>query len=252
MFMICSTMSWVQPLRLTMIVNTLLFTAIVTLLMAVVTAAPIAVWLVCLRVWHRLRSRMALAVTGNRVLYWPLALAIVWPLLFALLLQLYQLFPLPVISEYFFIIIGLGLAAIWVGSIIVACRLMIRWVVARQWRTVLSTLILPLTFLLALSSLPMLAPFLWKETETAAGYAWFFMAYYSYMAQVEKEPANEPRFVVWMRDYSDGGLLYDETDQVASNHPSEAWKKKAELYGVVRSSQQHVFGHFYSVRLRQP
>jgi hypothetical protein len=233
------------------LLGVLLIVVLVVLLFVVPTAAAIGVGWLCVKIGERLLSRMTSPVTDNRILYWPIAVAIVWPLLFVLLLQLYQLFWLPVISEYLFTVIGLGLAAIWVGSVVIAGKLMIQWAAARQWRTVLSTLILPLTFLLVLSSIPFVTPFLWKETDTAAEYAHFFMAYHSYLARVEKEPAIEPRFVVWMHDYSNRGLLYDETDEVASDHPSEAWKKKAELDGVIRSSQRHIIGHFYFVLFDQ-
>lgn len=270
--MICSNVSWAlgqglnSPLAgrlmsargagevpmINMLLGVLLVIFLGVLFFVVPTAAALGVGWLCVRIGERLLSRMTSPVTDNRILYWPVAVAIVCPLLFVLLLQLYQLFWLPVISEYLFSIIGLGLAAIWIGSFGVAGKLMIQWAAARQWRTVLSTLILPLTFLLVLSSSPFVIPLLWKETDTAAQYAHFFMAYHSYLARVAKEPATEPRFVVWMHDYSNRGLLYDETDEVASGHPSEAWKKKAELDGIVGSSQRHIIGHFYFVRFDQP
>lgn len=222
---------------------------LVILLMAVLTAVATAVFLLCVKIWERLRFKITSPVTDNRILYWPAAVAIVWPLLFVLLLQVCQFFWLPIISEYFLVIAGLGFVAIWAGTVVVACRLMIQWAAARQWRTALSTLILPLTFLLVLLSCPFVAPFLWKKTDNAAEYARFFVAYHSYLAQVAKEPATGSRFMVWMHDYSDRGLLYDETDGVASDHPSEAWQMKAEVDGIVRSSQRHIIGHFYFVRL---
>ncbi len=235
-----------------MIIKVLVFAVFVVLLVAVPLVTPVAVGRLGLRLWERLLARMTSPVADNRILYWPVAVAIVWPLLFVLLLQLCQFFWLPIISEFFFVIVGFGLAAIWVGMVIVACRLMIQWAAARQWRAVLSTVILPLTFLLVLLSSPFVMPFLWKQTDTAAEYARFFVAYHSYLAPVAKEPATGSRFVVWMHDYNDRGLLYDETDEVAYDHPSEAWEMKAEVDGIVRSSQRHIIGHFYFVRLSHP
>lgn len=146
------------------------------------------------------------------------------------------------ISLYASVITCLGLAAMWIGSVIVASRLMIRSAAARQWRTALSTLVLPLSFLLVLLS----APWLLKEIGTAQEYAQFFIAYPSYLAQLEKRPATEPRFMVWTSgEYDPTALLYDETDEIASDHPSEAWKKKAKAKGIVCCEHRHIMGHFY-------
>lgn len=226
------------------------------LFMVVAAATPIGAGLLCLRVWQRLLSTMASPVTDNRILYWPVVLTILWPLPFVLLwvfsviLALWLLVSpfvsiIALVLLYFFLMIGLGLAAMWIGSVIVACRLMVQWTAARHWRTVLSTLILPLTFSLMLLS----SPFLWRETVSASNYARFFIGYRHYLAQVEKRPATEPRFVVWTSSfgYDDWGVLYDETDEVASDHPPESWTKKAEKYGVIRSGYRHIIGHFYFV-----
>jgi hypothetical protein len=232
-----------------MVVNVLLTTVLVTLFTVLVTAATIGLAALYMWIWRRLLSRMTWRLTDNRILYWPTTLAIVWPLLFALLLLLYQLFWFPLISEYLLLIIGVGLAAVWTGSAVVACRLMTQWAAARHWRMVLSTLILPLTFSLVLLSSPFLTPVLWRQTDNAAEYLRFFMSYHYYLAQVEKHPATNSGFIIWMPLYGDRGVLYDETDEITSDHPSEAWKKKAEREGVIRSGYRHIIGHFYYVWL---
>ncbi len=228
-----------------------IYIIVVILLMSVATAMPIGMAWLCLRIWRRLLSTMTFRMTDNRILYWPVVLAIVWPLLLALLVVLYQVFWLPVVSDYIFVIVGLGLAAMWIGSVIVACRLVTRWAAARHWRMMLSALILPLTFLPAVVALSLV----WTESGAAAPYALFFVNYGSYLAQVEKRPAGAPRFIVWTLfrgPYDDSALLYDDTDEVTSDHPSEAWKKRAVSYGVIRSGYQHITGHFYFVAVDPP
>lgn len=229
----------------------------VLLFIAALVATPIGVALLCRRAWRRLLSTMTSPVTDNRILYWPVALAVVWPLLFALLWLFFQtsswwenisvyFVTIDLISLYASVVICLGLAAIWIGSVVVACRLMIQWATARQWRTVLSTLILPLTFSIALLS----TPFLWRVSATAGSYMAFFGEYPLYVAHLEKRPATGPRFMIWVSGpYDASAVLYDETDEIASDHPSEAWKKKAEAEGVVCCKHQHIMGHYYWVEV---
>lgn len=227
-------------------IEILVIAALMVLLTAGATAATIGLASLCLWVWQRLQSTMTLPVTDNRILYWPALVAVIWPLLLALLWLLYALLWLPILSDLLFLIFGGTLASLWALSGLVACRIVFQSVIARSWRRGLSVLVLPVTVLLALVYLP---AFL-KENYTARDYAQFFFRYSSYLSEIEKRPSTEPQFIVWMWGvYDDFGVLYDETDQIASDHPSEAWKKKAENEGVICCRHRHIIGHFYFVGL---
>jgi hypothetical protein len=186
---------------------------------------------------------------GDRILYWPVVFALVSPLLLALLWLLYALFWLPFLSDFLFFMFGSTVAGLWALSGLFSCWLIVRWAFARHWRRILSTLILPLAVLIAAMNLPLFL----KENRIAIDYVRFFSQYSFYLAAVEKHPATEPRFIVWVWGEwvaPDYGVLYDETDQIASDNPSEAWKKRAESEGVIRSGYRHIVGHFYFVALK--
>jgi hypothetical protein len=46
------------------------------------------------------------------------------------------------------------------------------------------------------------------------------------------------------------GLAYDESDEIASSQPSEAWKQRAKEIGVAGSGYRPLYGHFYLVDLQ--
>lgn len=241
-------------------INAILIAALVALLMTFAVAIPIGVGYLCLRVWQRLPFTMTAAVTDNRILYWPAALMLVWPLLVVLLWLFFEMSAvllfisknfviIVLISLWFLLFAGLGLASMWVGSVAVACRLMVQWALARHWRMVLSTAILPLTFSLVLSN----APFLWKEIGTASEYVAFSVGYPLYLRRLEERTATKPWFAVWADwPYDDHAVLYDETDEIAADHQSEAWKKKAKENGVVCCQHRHILDHFYYVTVDLP
>lgn len=43
------------------------------------------------------------------------------------------------------------------------------------------------------------------------------------------------------------GLVYDESDEIASEHPSEAWKRRVGAERVEGSGYRPLYGHFYLV-----
>lgn len=227
-------------------IDVLVILVVFALLAVGATAATVGSVSLYMRVWQRLLSTITVPVADNRILYWPLALAIVWPLLLALLWLFYAVFWVPIISEIVFVMIGGVLITMWVGTVIVSFRFMKQWIAARYWRTIFSTLLLPLSFLLTITiSIPLL-----KYNYVAIDDLQFFADYGSLLADVEKRPATEPRFMVWMWHGDDNfGVLYDETDQIASDHPSETWKKNAKKEGVICCWNRRIIGHFYFVGL---
>ena len=72
-------------------------------------------------------------------------------------------------------------------------------------------------------------------------------------AILDKLPADRPRFMAWGWDATmthELGLAYDESDEIASSQPSEAWKQRAKEIGVAGSGYRPLYGHFYLVDLQ--
>jgi hypothetical protein len=119
----------------------------------------------------------------------------------------------------------------------------------RAWRRLLSTLILPATLLVVASN----AQFFWNVGRLAGAYVHLFAMYPRYLAEIDKEPTNEPRLVVfeWGGFVTGQGLLYDESDEIKSASPSAVWKKRAARVGADRVfSYTPAVGHFYFVGLQ--
>jgi hypothetical protein len=233
---------------------------LILLLTAGLLAVAIGTVALCARVWLRLLPTITVSVTDNQILYWPAALVLVWPLLVVLLWLFFEMSAvlmfisenfviITLVSLWFLLFAGLGLASMWVGSVTIASKLMIQSALARHWRMALSTAILPLTFLLILSN----APFLWKEIGTASEYVAFSVGYPLYLRRLEERTGTKPWFAVWADWPSDDhAVLYDETDEIAADHQSEAWKKKAKENGVICCWHRHVIGHWYYVEVDLP
>jgi hypothetical protein len=76
--------------------------------------------------------------------------------------------------------------------------------------------------------------------------------YPRYAGEIAALPADKPRFAVFVWDgflTVNYGVAYDETDEMASDHPSESWKQQAERYGVRGHGYRRAIGHFYFVDL---
>ena len=69
-----------------------------------------------------------------------------------------------------------------------------------------------------------------------------------YAAEIAALPADGQRFAVfdWGGFVVGHGVLYDESDEIASGHPSEVWWSKAKGHGVTGYGRS-AFGHFYFV-----
>lgn len=160
----------------------------------------------------------------NRFLYWPAALSAFWFVL--------------VIRDNDLDVWTISIFAAWLVSAALGLILCLISLGEREWRRSISTLILPLGLLFTAVN----------YHSRAFDYVRFFSYYSAFTSDIEKSPGTEPRFMVWMLGWDPTyGVLYDETDAITSDHPSEAWKKKAKSKGVIRSGYQHVIGHFYFV-----
>jgi hypothetical protein len=160
----------------------------------------------------------------NRFLYWPAVLSAFW---FAL-----------VIRDNDLDVRTISIFAAWFVSAAFSLILCLISLGEREWRRSISTLILPLGLVFTFVN----------YHSRALDYVRFFSYYAAFTSDIEKRPAIEPRFMVWMLGWNPTyGVLYDETDDITSDHPSEAWKRRAQKERVIRSGYQHIIGHFYFV-----
>jgi hypothetical protein len=92
--------------------------------------------------------------------------------------------------------------------------------------------------------------FVWHAGQAAGNYGHLLLMYPKYRTDIAELPAGEPRFLVWEWGgfASHGfGVAYDESDEIASDHPSKAWKEKADRHGVLGYGYPPAIGHFYFV-----
>jgi hypothetical protein len=185
---------------------------------------------------------------NDRILYWPLILAVAGPLVFLLVWISIAALGNPIILLLLISPILILIPLSWAGAGIFAVMTCIVWIYERAWRRFASTLILPLVVVLAGLNLERA----WRATQTAGDYVHLYFLYPSLLADIEKLPADKPRFMVW--DWApvwtrEIGIAYDDSAEIASDHPSEAWKQRAKQVGVLGYGYRPLHGHFYLVDL---
>ncbi len=177
--------------------------------------------------------------SDDRFLYWPIFAALGWPLLFALTWS----------GSFLLAFVGAPLVLFaWAMSGCAAVLICVVWAYERSLLRLLSTVILPATALIAAINLAIV----WRTGQLAGGYVHLFAAYPAYLSEISKLPTDEPRFAVFVWDgfLQIDGVIYDESDEITSDHPSPTWKERAK-----RAGADHVFGytralnHFYFVTL---
>jgi hypothetical protein len=178
----------------------------------------------------------------DRILYWPTILAVAGPAVVVLIWLSIVLADGPISSLFGWLLLFL-IMAVWafagVGTFVVAC---LELFLKRAWRRALSSLVLPLAVLVAGLN--------FETIWNAQDYGHFLLWYPSFRAEIDKMPADKPRFVVWgwrTTRNAEIGLAYDESDEIASDHPSEAWKQRANRVGVLGSGYRPLYGHFYLI-----
>jgi hypothetical protein len=177
----------------------------------------------------------------DRVLYWPMAVALAGPVAYVVLLNVPIILVMVILSGI--------VPALWIVSAFVSLAMCVKWISERAWRRVASTVILPLTVLVVCLNLDSSM----RAGAMANDYLNFLIRYPSLRADIAKLPDGRPRFKVWdWRPVWTGevGLVYDESDEIASEHPSEAWKRRAGAEGVEGSGYRPLYGHFYLVDLQ--
>jgi len=184
---------------------------------------------------------------GDRFLYWPIMLALGWPVA----LVLVWTGPDP----WGFVAV-VAVCLFWVVSAFGAFVAALVWLRRRAWRRSVSTLVLPAIALAAFLN----ESFVAHATIRVGSDLQLLLTLPTYSREISKMPADEgPRLGVFMwRDLNGFGLdlgyellVFDESDEIAlpAQDRSEGWKEKAaatdlhcRLTGV-----RHAFGHFYFV-----
>jgi hypothetical protein len=181
--------------------------------------------------------------------YWPIAVAVSWPLLLVFVCFLGTVVSWGGLFVLFFAPVQLLILTAWGASGLFACMWSLQWARQREWRRLLSSVVLALSTLLAAFNLA----FVWQIALTAGAYMHFFLLYPSYAAEIAEGSADDPRLTVWKWGgilNPANGVVYDDSDEIASDNPSQAWKKKADRRGIIGYGYPRAMGHFYFADLR--
>ena len=179
------------------------------------------------------------AASEDRILFWPIILTLAGPIAFVLA------WAGPFILRMLFV--PYIVAVLWMGASVFGVIAAITWIRYRAWRRLFSTLILPLSVLVAGFN----PTFVWSSGRRAGDYAHFLVMYPHYMATISALPADQRQFVVfeWGGFIVGSGIAYDVSDETSSAHPSQQWKERAEQHGVIGSGYPRAFGHFYFINV---
>lgn len=183
--------------------------------------------------------------TTDQPLYLPIALAVAWPVTFFLVWAgLVDLFGF--LGPYLVLML-------WLTSA-VACFIMAFVVIEKKaWRRRLSTLILPLSALVIFSVGTLAAPSFDLFSPAARALAdrvHFIIMRPTYITEISRLP-SDVRLIVynWGGQFLHSrGIVYDESDEIASTVKSEAWKKRAARTDLACPFGYTSLGdHFYFV-----
>lgn len=180
-----------------------------------------------------------LAASEDRILFWPIILALAGPAAFVLA------WSGPLILRMFFV--PYIIVILWMSAGLFGIIAAIAWIHDRAWRRLLSTLILPLSVVVA----GLNQTLVWSAGRTAGDYVHLLVMYPHYMATISALPVDQRQFVVfeWGGFIVGSGIAYDASDETSSTHPSQQWKERAEQHGVIGSGYPRAFGHFYFVNV---
>jgi hypothetical protein len=177
----------------------------------------------------------------DRVLYWPMAISVFWPA--GLVLVSYGPSDLEVFGAPLLVLLW-GISAFYFLVLAIACA------IERAWRLLLSVLVLPLTTLIAFLNLGLV----WRTASWAGLELHLSIMRPFYLHELSNIPTGEPRlmfFKWWGGITHTDGLVYDEGDEIASGHRSQAWQKKAAQAGFPCDALYAPLGnHFYYITMR--
>ncbi len=178
---------------------------------------------------------IVLSAIRDRALVWPTALTFVWAVALVLICSG------PFDLAFFGGPILLGIATL---SAVPALALAVGFAIERGWPQLLSALVLPVAILITWLNLHAV----WESAILAGGYAHLNAMRPFYLYRISKFPAASRPNVTFFDWDGLTSAVFDETDEVASSHPSEAWKERAGLPCDV-TQVNSAGGHFYVVRL---
>jgi hypothetical protein len=171
----------------------------------------------------------------DRVLYWPVILAVVFPIACVLIWAGRSVLP-PLFAP--------AILTLWTGAVVLAVTMCMVWLYERTWRRFVSTLVLPLTVMAAILYLD----FVWPGDQRAFDYIHLFASYPYYTTEISELAGDAPRFLVWEWT-GDGpclsGVAYDDRDDLGPSMPPKVWGGR--YGGLSVAGEAHAFGHFYFV-----
>jgi len=108
-------------------------------------------------------------------------------------------------------------------------------------------MILPVTALVAGQNVERV----WRAGQDAGAHVHFFVMRPIYLREISNLSGNEPRLMVynWGGAFlRSSGVVYDQSDEIAAEHPSDAWKKRADKTDLACPFGSTPIGHhFYFV-----
>jgi hypothetical protein len=184
---------------------------------------------------------------GDRFLFWPMVLAIGFPIVLVLAW---------IAADFWSLIFLVAAYLLWWGSALLVFMVGLGWLLGKQWLKAVSALVLPASALAAIFNLH----FVGRATIWAGDRLELAAKLPTYSREIGNLPHKAgPRIATFLwRDLNLGFglafgyefLVYDESDEIAmpAEQRSAAWKKNAgtdlncRLTGV-----EHIFGHYYFV-----
>jgi hypothetical protein len=181
-------------------------------------------------------------LTERRIRYWTIVLALAGPLAFFSARVLMNVVSGPILVILVLFLRGATLLFVvvtWVGVAFFDLLAVVMAAYERAWRRLLSSAVV---FLVALATAANFGV-AWNLGAAAGDYVHLFALYPRYMAEISDLP--EPRFKAWQWHFAGpcgSGIVYDESDAIASQHrsTSDGLVATVDVYGNSRA-----FGHFY-------
>jgi len=183
--------------------------------------------------------------TTDRALHWPIALAVAWPVTFFLVwVGLVDLFGF--LGPYLVLML-------WLTSAVACFIMAFAAIENKAWRRRLSVLMVPLSAFVIFSVATLAAPSFDLFSPAARALAdrvHFIIVRPIYLREISRIPSDQRLIVYnWGGEFLHSrGIVYDDSDEIASTVKSEAWKKRAARTDLVCPFGFRSLGdHFYFV-----
>jgi hypothetical protein len=179
-----------------------------------------------------------------RILVWPTIVACAVPVFLTLLCAT----PAWLIILWLFWMPGALVPIVWATSAVWASVLTFRALRQRLFLRGLSALVLPLTVTVCLVNFHAFTDLLIEGGDRLH----FFVMRDRYAAEIASQPPTDhPRLMSWNWGgfVQSKGVVYDESDEIAAPHQSQAWRSRAEKTDLACDFMGYtpLGGHFYLV-----